>query len=477
MVFIQTIAASVPVGPLYGRHPLSSAADKKAPLNRAVRVSLAPQFGFVGSVINTIANAGPWAKADMMRELFLTDFLGMCLPRTALEWKERGPQMAIETAIREFTGLVSLVFLSGWLGLAVGKVVNRTLPQLSFQNSLFPNNPRVDLLKHHIPAQELTYLANTFGKVLPKNTGKTVQELQHAFYTHVFNTVQSNLVGSGFAEEIKQSSLEHGFNLKVMEGRLKQPDVVAQRLIEAARAKLHDPKNTHAYEALLNELTGTIAKTNTMAKRLSNPENLPGLLSKRIHIGEGPRGPLMSDRLTREFVGHLTTFWDHVMEPVLFKDPTQAHLLGTNKTLTPAFIQSATQRLFGEATYVRPTRLVQRLLSPGPKAGFFRNLLHAKTWTTMVPMILATFMSMTVAFVNNYLTRKRNQGKEFFPGMVGPDGKPIGLSQGLQSLGKLTPVGAFQVFQRLRTPATSIVVVNPQHGVSASQPMMREVIA
>ncbi len=243
MVFIQINAASVPVGPLYGRHPLFSADNKKAPHSSASRVTPAPQFGFVTNVINVIANAGPWAKADMMRELLLTDLLGMCLPRTALEWKERGPQMAIETAIREFTGLVSLVFLSGWLGLAVGKVVTRALPGLSFQNSLFPHNPRVDLLKHHIPAQELTYLANTFGEVFPKNNGKTVQELQHAFYTHVFNTVQSNLVGSGFAEEISQSSLEHGLNLKVIEGRLKQPEAIAQRLIDAANTKLHDPKN------------------------------------------------------------------------------------------------------------------------------------------------------------------------------------------------------------------------------------------
>jgi hypothetical protein len=105
--------------------------------------------------------------------------------------------------------------------------------------------------------------------------------------------------------------------------------------------------------------------------------------------------------------------------------------------------------------------------------------MYAKTWVAMIPLVTATLMSMTVAFVNNYLTRKRNKGQEFFPGMVGPDGKPIGLSASAQSLGALTPVSVFQVFQRFRSaPITAFNSAPFTHTpVSASQPMIREVIA
>jgi hypothetical protein len=69
---------------------------------------------------------------NRMIELATTDFLGMCGPRTGIEYRERGGDAARETVIREVAGGICNVFLAGWLSLAMlgmlGNSVNRYNP-------------------------------------------------------------------------------------------------------------------------------------------------------------------------------------------------------------------------------------------------------------------------------------------------------------------------------------------------------------
>jgi hypothetical protein len=69
---------------------------------------------------------------NRMIEMGTTDFLGMCAPRTAIEYRERGGDAARETVIREVAGGICNVFLAGWLSLAMlgmlGSSVNRYNP-------------------------------------------------------------------------------------------------------------------------------------------------------------------------------------------------------------------------------------------------------------------------------------------------------------------------------------------------------------
>lgn len=83
-----------------------------------------PQFGNAG-LLGSLSKWVTWIESSPTKELMVLDVGAMVAPRTAIEYFNRGPDMARETLIRESLGTVTNVFMAGAMGAAMGWLYSR----------------------------------------------------------------------------------------------------------------------------------------------------------------------------------------------------------------------------------------------------------------------------------------------------------------------------------------------------------------
>lgn len=163
-----------------------------APYSKASSQSLLspPLFGRIGtsplSIVDTLSVGMQAVATNPLYELTLSDLMGMVGPRSYIELRERGFDMFRETLIREASGTVSNVFLTGWVGALLVAATHSGL----MNNTLFRTNMAGISPKAWIPSKTLDYFGQAFEEALQSSTSP--QEARAKFLNTVFSRLQTS---------------------------------------------------------------------------------------------------------------------------------------------------------------------------------------------------------------------------------------------------------------------------------------------
>ncbi len=381
-----------------------------------------PAFGnilaspIIGGIVNTVGRI----QQDPILELMSIDLAGFIVPRTAMELEERGYDMGLETGIRESSGLFSIVFLSGWLAWGSTRIAQALTRRKAAKQTKQGLIPAIRWYKNHIHGETLEILGNQFSEALSRSKGKTLGELQHAFYDGMLRRVQST---SGHVAPTLITELEN----KVAIAQAQRPGmapIVSGTLDSAQR----------------NRLVGLLAKTEATTKEAMAPvvdfaKGPHSNLTTQVHVWKNPTTKL-SDKSLPLLLQEMRTFWQQYVKGVAMKE--YGHVLaGTNagqaqarqhrhifsSKLTAPFITQVHNRLFGPVGPMvgkgKPSALkrVWQNLFPSIKQGVLPYVLKRRTLLTALPYGLTLVLASGVAFLNNWLTARRHHGKVYFPGL------------------------------------------------------------
>lgn len=368
-----------------------------------------------GGLADAVAGSVGVLENNRILELLSTDILGMCAPRTGIEAMHRGPDAARETAIRELMGLVGNLFVVGWIS---------KLTMMGLGGRVNTYNP------HGIPSdtwlnvRALDTLGGLYKEALAEsaNPAQARRKFIEKIFTEVISTDAK--IGSAVFDKVGVQLDE-----AIRQGRLK-PDVLAELIehyqpLDKGRAFGTTPLNGPARE-LADKLSAAGQYTNLTKDDLYVRKRLQ--LSKQ-GLGEGLKdflnevdrkaklGGLSDDVSLRGQVfkrRHLLEQTKHYLEQLIDRS-------ADGLTQDPKWRTHIQERLFKEShASGKGIRKLLHRVWPSIEDGLSPALRKGKFLYTTVPVFLAAALSISVAFYNNYLTRKKYGGANFFPGEGGP---------------------------------------------------------
>ncbi len=440
--------------------------------------------------------------SNPLTQLLVTDLGGMVLPRTGLELYERGPDMGRETFIREITGTLSNVFLAGWVGLLAlltwnGKLLN---------NRFFRTNKLGINTGAWINARSM----DTYGRLFADSLNNPALQTPAAVRRHFVETLLTNMRAtdgyqadkafSGGIEALKDKHPEIAGRMEKLalgslrEGRL-SPEVVSQLadmlspsddvhrgvyniekqiaqfrklngrygpiLKQAEALRLSDDllktlPETHGRRLALLQVLDPLVKSERIAlSRQAMKSMKPFLneltetavrhgLSGEIHVLDEAGNAALKNRSLSTTLQEVKFFLEQYADRVLV-DPKTGEL--GNTPMTEAFRRDVMNKLYGRGG----NGLLAKFL-PTAKDGLITFTRKSKTWLTMIPYALAIVFSISVAFLNNWLTERKHGGKVFFPGdgVVPDDGKTYRKITGGEVPLHTRPGGPFALFEQQR---------------------------
>lgn len=137
---------------------------------------------------------------------------------------------------------------------------------------------------------------------------------------------------------------------------------------------------------------------------------LHGNLTDTIHLTQADGTVLARNQKRATLLNELKHFLEQ------YVDRAHHGLEQPQRTLSADWQQTVRERLFAQS---RQTGWLQRLW-PQIDDGLIASTFKSKTLYTWTPLVLASMLSIGVAFYNNWLTQKKHGGQSFFPG----DGLP-----------------------------------------------------
>ncbi len=422
------------------------------PLQQPV-ISRRVQFG---GPLEALSNVIGVIDSNRIIELTSTDIIGMCFPRTAIEAKKRGPDAARETAIRELSGLVGNMFLVGWFSKLFLKMLG---------NRVNRYNP------HGIPASAWMNIENmqAFGKIyeaILRDPGtKNAQQARAKFVRAVLSGLESadkHLGANALLDaakvldgEVRDKYLQE-IQKNAAEGRL--PKEVLERLAgffdlrdsraaadvagtvnfnQKARELVAAAEKHHQRQGLAGAFDAAQAFVKTRLRlsldelrsaedefaRLVDREALGGYLSKEVnlvHNGEVLTGGKSRDAILRQLKHFLEQYVDRAAEGAAGKGWQDAVL----------------EKLLGQS---KNTGFLARFV-PQIDDGLMQAARKSKWAYTWVPVLMAICSSISVAFYNNWLTRKKMGGKNISPYELGLAQK-MGKADALMGSQSAVPAG------------------------------------
>lgn len=178
----MTIQATTQITPNYSAYA-SRWAQREPGLNSVVPYqkpgnAKQPSFSSSSMLLQGIRGLMDPINNSRLLELFISDFLGMTLPRTTIETKIRGPESGRETLFRELVGGLTPVYVCGWAGALVILGLEK-----------MPFNPKKMSFRAWIDSSMLNHFAETTVKILP--TAKNAQDLKEKFTRAILSKLQS----------------------------------------------------------------------------------------------------------------------------------------------------------------------------------------------------------------------------------------------------------------------------------------------
>jgi hypothetical protein len=472
-------------------------------------MTIGPMFGglthpvpvFGRGITDVISYVTQKVDSNDLTQLLVTDLGGMVLPRTGIELVERGPDMGRETFIREISGTISNVFLAGWMGFLALMTFNGKL----LNNKLFRTNKLGIHTGAWINASSLDYYGRLFTESL--NHSRTPIEARRKFIetllANMRTTDQAQAYKSmtGAIETFSQPQVKERMAAisrdHLREGRL-SPQALEKLVAQFAQSdRMHTGTYTvHEQVARfadqMRRYGPVIEKAEKLIRADSELQKLPAKQARKLAI-ERVIEPLVKDervKLSREaekaikgFMNELTEtaiqgglsdqlnllddtgkvalkdrhlgtmlreikfFLEQYVDRVLSNEKTGKLLTGE---MTDEFRRQVVDQLYRKGN----TGLLSRFL-PGAKDGLITFTRKSKTWLTVVPYLLSVMLSISVAFLNNWLTQRKHGGQVFFPGEGGPGSSPgHGPAQQYAALAlQGRAQGPFQMFQQQRASA------------------------
>ena len=401
-----------------------------------------------------VANLAQKIDTNRILELTVTDVGGMVLPRTAIEYNKRGPDMGRETLIREISGTLVNVFFAGWLG---------TLGFMLFNSNTVHRMLRLNPLGVHtgawINAKSLQVFGEQFEDAL--KAGKTPAQVREKWIDSILDSIVAQDAHVGHTslhnalDKVSSAPLRQALHASVegaipQSGRLtpKAKKMLKQILTgqnspwagvvntqeaiarfaseETARLKANGLSGevlNHALESAVRskriEMSAAVMKAEAPVLEALEKAALQGGLSEKIHLLAGDRA-VLSDKALKPFFQEVKAFLEQYMDRVLVDSQGKI----TNRVLHAAE-KGRMSALMNGSTVL-----------PGLKKaimGLIPYTYKVKRWVSAVAVFTTLVVGFSVAFFNNWLTKKKHGGLVFSPAEGGPPPEAQGVSAGLAS--------------------------------------------
>jgi hypothetical protein len=451
-------------------------------------------------------------------ELMASDGIGMILPRTTVAYQKRGMDDGRETLLRESSGLIGNVLVTGWFGWGMLKLLG---------NRVNAYNPHGLALDAHINAVNLDAFNQLYESVL--KTSLNPEEARESFIKKVLRGLQSDnpqfmwqaqqgglsklnpkspeapkilqeiltrVLGKETADKALEAVKDKPFE-KQLELLGQKLDAHNGKLSEEATNKLAEmfqPKNTHEAQAFGPD-AGTLSLDKEAEARIRQWENSSAhgelhqklknkafrqkeFLKTRLDIYKGSKQSTEAflDLVDKTALSQGVTGTVHIMdgEQVLASGQSRKNVLRELKHYLEHFVDRASHQADESAkSGGEKLRHIEEILFKKAQTGFLYPMLpkaedglinaaikqkHALTW---VPISLALGAAGLFTFYNQYITTQKHGGKMFFPGEVAPvhqngtKNQPLGTQQ--QNLPLNRNFKPFSGFQQSRSASGGIL--------------------
>ena len=398
----------------------------------------APKFGVgPGDVV-----AGLIGRIDSSRflELVSTDLMGMTIPQTSIEAVQRGPDAARETGIRNMCGMIGNMFFLGWVSRIFMKALGSRLNAY---------NPQGIQGAASINAGNLEAFGNLYAQVLKepgvRNAAQARERLVQRFLQNIHSS-DSKLAKelfnkAGAAADAQAKAVFDQLAAEGAQGTLSKDAVAALQKFFALEGTRGVPKggvvgtsdfSAQAWDILKRQGAGADAEKEFLKTRLRlSAADLKGREKEWIALAD-------KEALKGGLSGTVNWGLDEAGKPILMERGRDT-LLKDFKHFLEQFVDRAneagTSRRWGQNVEAIQKALFASAEKPGllgkfmPKAGdgLMSAALKAKWGLVRIPLVMTLVCTISVAFLNNWLTRRKHGGKAFFPGEGGPDegGMPV----------------------------------------------------
>jgi hypothetical protein len=363
----------------HGVSPASSVQTMTAGGVFGVPSSTRARFGMGQAVAQGIQSMMAPINNSRLLELFISDFLGMTFPRTYIETKMRGFETGRETLLRELVGGLTPVYVCGWAGAAAILGLER-----------MPFNPKKMSFRAWIDASMLEHLGDVTAKHLA--TSKTSLDLKKRVIQDVVGRLRTTDRIATIAEykpyfkhlqntqALSQSTVETMSNRLL---RFKLPDYTPGQFM------------TSEHKLLQKEFVA----------ELSQYAVKEGGLTSRVVLMQGSKPNMrIGPRSIHDVLSKVSTFLDEYLNRAMKG-------LSPEAVLTRSTRRQIHQRLFG----ADKGGLLSRVI-PKATEGLLPYMYKLK-WTLVgVPLLATAIFACSFAQINNWLTRRRFGGRQFFPG-------------------------------------------------------------
>jgi hypothetical protein len=451
-----------------------------------------PHFSGLGEAASWIVEKIDSSKAI---ELVTTDVLGMVLPRTGIEYGKRGPDAGRETLIRELAGTVFNVFLIGWIGSALLKVYNNRSASMNplglhtgawinakalkafsqvFQDALKEAKTPAEAREKFVEKMLRSFRA-TDGHLLPE-AAQMLKQVDATLATEVDKILAAGAKDGKLSDQAVNALkklFQHSDNAAIGTTHL---EAMAQQFERTLRT---DPVHVGRYseeeiakkvaQFRLTQSASLVGSTQEKAllDAMVRTASETGKLSEEVILktldAQGQEKTLLGARNLRTTLQEMKYFLEQYIDRAMGSPAADAALKTRSKTAVDSWRELVTKELMGpgETNFLgKIGRYLPFFGTPAKEMGLIPYTYRSRWFLTLLPLVLTIGVSVSVSYLNNWLTQRKHGGKVFFPGegmpppgeTKGPQGpsNPSFHSGGVHGSQLARSGSAFEAFQRQR---------------------------
>ncbi|MEB3286751.1 MAG: hypothetical protein VKJ04_04550 [Vampirovibrionales bacterium] len=402
---------------LQAKSPLAVANSGRPNAARNTASNPAIRFGQASGPLAAFSSAVDLLQNKAI-ELAFTDLLGMSIPRSYIEYEKRGWDSARENAIREVTGMLFNVFVAGWIAYATTRLMVQQVGQF---NPLGVNH------RAWLDRSGLEAFSAIYEEVLQRPEIKTPEAAERAFTAEVLKRLQSTdaKVGRKLVEHSLGDALKQNQAVRTaISQSLAQDGKLAPETLQALSEAFHDsaakvdlmgkaihhspmpdlllPERLRLSQTLFSKQNDKhfLAVVDELAKR--------GGLTDRVHLLNAQGGILLEDRGRADTLKQVRYFLHEVLNRA-HHDPS-----GKKPAVSVSdWKQNARAVVYSKSEAASGGFWAKHL--PQAEDGLIEYMRKSKNILTVFPLALTVILGISVAFINNHITKKRHGGKVFSP--------------------------------------------------------------
>lgn len=346
-------------------------------------------------------------------ELLVTDVVGMGVTRTGIEYVKRGPDAARENAIRDATGTFFNMFSTGLFSHLLLKTVGGHLKKF---------NPKWVDQKSWITAALLDHDAFGSRYLSALEQSNSIPEAREQFIRNVLSDLRNSndeMANTAFRSALGSETVAANSTLN---GKLTQEGI--EELVQALAHKgveggpnWEKPLGTYNFEAMVAERKALHALKMTEDKAFDAAKERMKLSSQYHGKTEKEALEALIEIAKRHGLSDVVDIGSAQGENL------KVVLEGLRNTLHEV-VDRGTEGLAGDPQWKEKTaertfnKIGEKAKGFLPKAedGLISYINKSKRLYTHLPIALTIVCGVSIAFLNNWLTKRKNGGKSYFPG-------------------------------------------------------------